>query len=1181
MQQDPFDDREPPRERPENPEWRDDRGRDMRDDRIPLDRQSDGRRDTPRDDRIERSERPQRPDSRDSRASRESRTSLRDDEMHKSRDCGSWVNDIPDYEEKKRDLYREDNRDRRQPPGPVTREKIEADELKGEKRNLTQLKRSGSELDRKDCLKDSPTEAKKEIDAWNRKPDRSSESNRSMERGDNSPKAWADAISPTFEMEEEKAMLEPVKDDIEIDEVKQSMEKLSVDNKREDPMNVEVKEDFKEEKREKNVRNRTNSGSSRGRESTRSTRQWGGHSGYTRGWRGADQRGRRGGPRSSGRPGSARSGSYGHTDSELSGDEISGSTESGKEERRPARSPKPFQKLEKDDRNREVSRREDKRSDYPQVRSEKRGYEGRSREGFAPSGEPSRRGRGRGGFRDRGPTTGGRMNTYGPPPSKSPFSTERNADEKEPSQQKPSTPTPEGELQAGNAQSESNDDKIIAKQQALTAGITGRHTKSPSQQSQQQGNNKQDSIQAQNQNATAQRSQGRKDDGRIKRNHSGSRRTQGRDHREGRFRGNPSNAAKQNSSDVGNDDWETTSDNSEEHIEDRKESRNTRNKTFANRGSQGAHQNATGNNQQSRRNDQLPNNREQRERNPSKPGNTSSRAPGAEKRNAQNASYNNQRNHSGSIPPLMQQNTQTQNGRPRSQGSANSGPPGKAINKESTVNRVDEIKLNDPNLVNQALNDISKKSASKEKKVVVDGEAELNNYSGGVDDGANSNEDKVDADGFQEVRSKKNVKESRHNQKEDTKPVRREKEKERERDRSKSKSNGPQPTPQQIQNIPPLLSQPIPQPANLPPKQFDRDRNSNRQTLAPRFMKARLAKQQQQMGIEGNDGGKANSNNIYSMKDSAAGPAPPPSVNAWDKPFTSQIRSNSPSSVPADIQLMSGLTGQNDHNHEANDQSNSRGSSQRNSPNTEKAVKLTKEIIVEKNVSDGTSPPVQTLIFENTNYSKTTKSGPPDMAMKSKFSNHIKSQPRVDKRGDIEDDSQLQQHQQQALSAVFSNKSNELMKDKSQEPIQMPLSFSKNEDNADMKLDFTFDSELSQLTEDAKTKSLGMPRSIHMTGGQSTISPSTAELNLKIASVKKVWENAPPMPTVVEHEDGNVVTTANSFPQPFESNDVDDSYSPHQQYNQNNMKNEIATSTNVCKVSFSYLSFTGHKHVSF
>lgn len=630
---------------------------------------------------------------------------------------------------------------------------------------------------------------------------------------------------------------------------------------------------------------------------------------------------------------------------------------------------------------------------------------------------------------------------------------------------------------------------------------------------------------------------------------------------------------KQNSSDVGNEDWETTSENSEDHPDDHKESINAHGKQFGGRGNQSSNQNMTSNNSQSRRNEQQGNNREQRDKNVKSTG-VGSRAPGAEKRNAQNSALN-QRNHSGNMPPPMQ-NAQTQNGRPRSQGSANSGPvSNKPAGKDTTVNRMDEIKLNDPNLVDQALNDINKKSISKEKKVI-DADSEANNYSASGDDGANGAEDKLDSDGFQEVRSKKNVKESRHGQKDEPKPPRREKEKERERDRSKSKSNGPQPTAQQVQNIPSLLGQPIPQPANMPPKPFDR--NPNRQKLAPRFQKQRMAKQQQQHmggGSEGNGdtpSGKISGSGGNYMKDSAGGPAPPPSVNAWDKPFTSQMRSNSPSSVPADIQLMSGLTAQNDHIHDMNEQSqqqaNSGNSSQRNSPNGDnKPGKISKEHIGDKNVSDASSPPVQTLIFENTNYSK--KTGPSDMAIKSKFSNHMKTQSsRGDKRGDMEEDGGQLQHQQQALSVAFSSKPNDLMKDKSQEPIQMPLSFNKSEDNADMKLDFTFDSDLSQLTDD-KSKSLGMTRSMHMTGGQSTISPSTAELNLKIASVKKVWENAPPMPTVVEHEDGSVVSTANSFPPSFEAADVDDTYSPHQQYNQNNMKNEIATSTNVCKVRFS------------
>jgi len=628
--------------------------------------------------------------------------------------------------------------------------------------------------------------------------------------------------------------------------------------------------------------------------------------------------------------------------------------------------------------------------------------------------------------------------------------------------------------------------------------------------------------------------------------------SQGRDNREARSRGSSGNVSKQPQSDVGNEDWETTSENSEEHIEDHKESRNSRNKHFSGRSIQATNQNAIGANAHSRRNEQSTNAREQREKN-SKSSNPASRAPGAEKRNLQNTGFSAQKNHADSISSLMQ-NAQIQNGgRSRSQSSTNSGAvSNKSSNKDSMVNRIDEIKLTDPNLVNQALNDLNKKT--KEKKLI-DPEIETNNCS---EDATNSAEDKVDADGFQEVRSKKNVKESRHNQKEESKPVKRDKEKERERDRSKSKTNGSQ----QVQNIPPLLGQNIL--TNISQKQYD-NRNSRNPRLAPRFQRLVKQQQQQMCATDANEMNKLNNSGSNYAKDSNS-PAPPPPVNAWDKPFTSQLRSNSPSAITTDIQLMSGLTIQNDHSHEGNEV-NSGHSSQRNSPSGEKTGKNLKETLTDKNVSDVSSPPVQTLIFENTNYSKTTKtSGPTDLAVKSKFSNHIKTQQRAEKRSELEEEgNQIQQHQQQALSVAFSNKSNDLIKDKNQEPIQMPLSFNKNEDNADMKLDFTFDPDLTQLTED-KNKSLGMTRSMHMTGGQSTISPSTAELNLKIASVKKVWENAPPMPTVVEHEDGNVVSSATSFPQAFESGDVDDSYSPHQQYNQNNMKSEITTSTNVCKV---------------
>lgn len=89
----------------------------------------------------DRYDRPQRPDSRDSRASRESRhsrESARDSEPREYH--GSWAVDVPfesAYEERRKD-YREE---RRQVPGPITKERVEAEDLKGEKKNLTQLKR--------------------------------------------------------------------------------------------------------------------------------------------------------------------------------------------------------------------------------------------------------------------------------------------------------------------------------------------------------------------------------------------------------------------------------------------------------------------------------------------------------------------------------------------------------------------------------------------------------------------------------------------------------------------------------------------------------------------------------------------------------------------------------------------------------------------------------------------------------------------------------------------------------------------------------------------------------------------------------------------------------------------------------------------------------------------------------
>lgn len=62
--------------------------------------------------------------------------------------------------------------------------------------------------------------------------------------------------------------------------------------------------------------------------------------------------------------------------------------------------------------------------------------------------------------------------------------------------------------------------------------------------------------------------------------------------------------------------------------------------------------------------------------------------------------------------------------------------------------------------------------------------------------------------------------------------------------------------------------------------------------------------------------------------------------------------------------------------------------------------------------------------------------------------------------------------------------------------------FLQNEDSADMKLDFAFDSELSQLTDDKSSKGMGLQHSMQMV--QSSTAADSKLLNFKIASVKKV-----------------------------------------------------------------------------
>nr|CAD7610556.1 unnamed protein product [Timema genevievae] len=779
IQQDPFDEREIVHNLnlQEEGEWRD-----MKDWKFHEEQGRDWNREK-ESERRDRDERPQRPDSRDSRASRESRTSrdsLRDDKnihdntknLAPTREfSSSWADtlvDPPPFTElkeekpKKPEYFREDRERRdivRHTPGPITREKLEAAELRGDtKRSLTQLKRSSSGLGSSDKkisdIKVDKQERKQSetMDVWNR-----SSSQKLPEHIDTGPnrtvetlsKSWTESqpsdcvvqlpqlTIPVSEKQVEEATHE---EKLESNErLKSGLKETEFDTQHtgEGIKKVDDRElnDSEMDKRDKGNRMRGGHGHSDpaqrggGRQNI-----WNGYAVYRGGWGPQRElRGRRGGhrvPRGGRPPSSAHDWNQG-SESELSGDEVSGSTESGKEdmgrqrrpdrEKRPPRSPKQgSKKIEKDDRNREVRHSEGDKtlpSSSDPRRYEKRtgGYENTrgGREGFAPRGEPSRRGRG--GFRPRG-SVGRRMDGYGPPSSKSPFGQPSDdskvlvSDDKDTKENRnlDSGETVKDEL---GGEMMSIDDRTKLKQQQLAAGIIGsgaRHTSkiSPPQMP----------PRMQRKSESERRDSSRSKGGRGSRgSHS-----QGRDRPSSRV-GGSGIPMKQNSSDVGDECWETTSENSELDDRDRKQEMRNGRRVYPRRDSQGSGRRSglpggLGNNAS----------RSVRGQGPS-PG--SSRAPGAEKR-ANGSSYGSvgvrNTSQSGSAQPM---NNRGLNSRGGNQSPGLSG--GKMPMKETTssVNRVDEIKLNDPSLVSQALTDLSaaKKSARVDKTNALEG-IDLNNY---------------------------------------------------------------------------------------------------------------------------------------------------------------------------------------------------------------------------------------------------------------------------------------------------------------------------------------------------------------------------------------------------------------------------------------------------------------------
>lgn len=119
------------------------------------------------------------------------------------------------------------------------------------------------------------------------------------------------------------------------------------------------------------------------------------------------------------RPSSAKSAEFYGTDSEISADEVFSQADGS---RRAEKSPKPQKKFEKEEKNLEA--KHDK-SGHVEQKAEK--HDGK-KENYVARGEPSRHGRGGSNFRGSRSGFSKRMEGYGPPPSKIPFS---HHDEKE------------------------------------------------------------------------------------------------------------------------------------------------------------------------------------------------------------------------------------------------------------------------------------------------------------------------------------------------------------------------------------------------------------------------------------------------------------------------------------------------------------------------------------------------------------------------------------------------------------------------------------------------------------------------------------------------------------------------------------------------------------------------------
>ncbi len=265
-------------------------------------------------------------------------------------------------------------------------------------------------------------------------------------------------------------------------------------------------------------------------------------------------------------------------------------------------------------------------------------------------------------------------------------------------------------------------------------------------------------------------------------------------------------------------------------------------------------------------------------------------------------------------------------------------------------------------------------------------------------------------------------------------------------------------------------------------------------------------------------------------------PAPAPTVNAWEKPI-----SITPAAVPVTSVGPNGQVkfdpkaDQHDSGIDISEPQNSNSSSTRSSPSAENKLRGTDliemaEKMEEQNRTMGDLAVVSMKTegqFDMPKPQRQSKSSSREKQMKMEDGSRVVKKPEAKDKTMEGDNTAVVMASSKTVTGM--------------EPIQLPASFkefnfSKGEDSSDMKLDFTFDAELAKLTEEkAETKEVSeqMNQPISMSNQtsrvstlQSPTSPATEDLNLKIASVKNVWESMPMMPTVFEHSMGSVAASS-------------------------------------------------------